>query len=69
MILARCKKMMFVNIIFDKMLFATTIFLYLCSTIEEEPGEALAARALAVRVAFVPCAYFLYLFTIKILAL
>lgn len=32
MILAKRKKMMFVNILFDKLLFVTIYFLYLCST-------------------------------------
>lgn len=32
MILAKRKKMMFVNILFDKLLFATIYFLYLCNT-------------------------------------
>lgn len=62
MILAKRKKMMFVNILFDKLLFVTIYFLYLCSTIEEELRVALAARAVVARVAFVPCAYsFIYL--------
>lgn len=62
MILTGCKKMMCVNILFDKMLFATIYFLYLCSIIEEGLRVALALRALVVRVAFMLCAYsFIYL--------